>query len=32
MDNIKEAIVGCLEVIKERVKAINGSRVMEVIV
>jgi len=32
LDNIKEAIEGCLEVMEERVKAINGKQLMEVVV
>jgi predicted RNase H-like HicB family nuclease len=30
--NIKEAIEGCKEVMEDRVKAINGKQMMEVIV
>jgi predicted RNase H-like HicB family nuclease len=32
LDNIKEAIEGCLEVMEERVKAISGKQMMEVVV
>jgi predicted RNase H-like HicB family nuclease len=28
LDNIKEAIEGCLEVMEERVKAINGKQML----
>jgi predicted RNase H-like HicB family nuclease len=30
--NIKEAIEGCIEVMEDRVKAINGKQMMEVVV
>jgi predicted RNase H-like HicB family nuclease len=30
--NIKEAIEGCMEVMDDRVKAINGKQLMEVVV
>jgi predicted RNase H-like HicB family nuclease len=30
--NIKEAIEGCIEVMDDRVKAINGKQMMEVVV
>jgi predicted RNase H-like HicB family nuclease len=32
LDNIKGAIEGCLEVMEERVKAINGKQMVEVVV
>jgi predicted RNase H-like HicB family nuclease len=32
LDNIKEAIEGCLEVMEERIKATGGKQMMQVVV